>query len=60
MPEQTGRLEIRLDVVTRHDLEQLARRLNVGRAAAIRIALREACERRRIPPYEEVPADGAQ
>ena len=41
MPE-TGRLEMRLDATTRHDLEQLAKRLNVNRAAAIRFALREA------------------
>lgn len=50
MPDD--RLNMRLDPVTRHDLEQLAQRLNVTHTAAVRMALREACERREIPPRE--------
>ena len=47
MPEE--RLSIRLDDVLKHDLEALARRLNLTRTAVVRLALREAAERRDIP-----------
>lgn len=46
MPDE--RLNMRLDPVTKHDLEQLARRLNLSHTATVRLALREACERRGI------------
>jgi antitoxin component of RelBE/YafQ-DinJ toxin-antitoxin module len=47
MPED--RLNIRLDPATKHDLEQLARRLNLNHSAVVRLALRQACERLGIP-----------
>lgn len=49
MPERFNML---LDAATKHDLEQLDARLNLKNySAVIRLALREACERRRIKPY---------
>jgi len=53
MSDEHDRLSMRLSPATIYDLEQLCRRLNLGRTAAIRLALREACERRGIAPYEE-------
>lgn len=51
MPDD--RLYMRLDPVTRHDLEQLARRLNLTTASVVRLVVREAAERRGIPRYDE-------
>jgi antitoxin component of RelBE/YafQ-DinJ toxin-antitoxin module len=46
MPED--RLNIRLDAVTKHDLTELAKRLNITLTDVVRLALREAAERRGI------------
>lgn len=51
MPEE--RLNMRLDPQTKHDLEQLARRLNLTYTAVVRMVLREAAEQRGIPLLEE-------
>lgn len=49
MPERFNML---LDAATKHDLAELDARLNLHNySAVIRLALREACERRRIKPY---------